>query len=409
MNPDASAGHAGPDARSDCLVRVWKPALGEAPAVIVRSKVASMYGPAIRALLIETRATLGADDVSIEIDDQGALPWTLMARLETAIVRLRPETPASAPSPPAFAGAGLAFAGAGLAFAGAGLTRSADRGHGLRRSRLYLPGDAPKFFINAGLHRPDAIILDLEDAVAPAEKDAARILVRNALRSVDFYGADRMVRVNALPVGFADIAALAPHGVDVFVLPKVESAEAVAAAHACIQRAGASSGLLATIETARGVLRAAEIAAAPGVVAMTLGLEDYAADIGATRTRDGRESAWARGQVLNAARAAGVQPLGSVYADIDDADGFMAWARDEQQMGFEGVACLHPRQIALAHKAFAPGPDEVAKAERIVAAYDEALAAGVGAIAVDGRMVDAPVAARARKVLARHAAGGGGR
>jgi citrate lyase subunit beta/citryl-CoA lyase len=390
---EATAGHAGPDARSDCRVRVCRPEPGVAPEVIVRSKVSSMYGPAIRALLLETRATLDADDLAIEIDDLGALPWTLMARLEAAVQRQRPETRATAPSPPAFAGAGL--------------TRSADRGHGLCRSRLYLPGDAPKFFINAGLHSPDAVILDLEDAVAPAEKDAARILVRNALRSVDFRGAERMVRVNALPAGLADIAALAPHGVDVFVLPKVESAEAVAAAHACIQQAGATSGLLATIETARGVQHAAEIASAPGVVAMTLGLEDYAADIGAIRTRDGRESAWARGQILNAARAAGVQPLGSVYADIDDAEGFLTWARGEQQMGFEGVACLHPRQIALAHNAFAPTPDEVAKARRIVAAYEEALASGLGAIAVDGRLVDAPVAARARKVLARQAAAGG--
>jgi citrate lyase subunit beta/citryl-CoA lyase len=386
MNPtEASAGHRGPDTRSDCWVRVWRPEPGQAPEVIVRSKVGSMYGPAIRALLVETRTTLGADDLSIEIDDQGALPWTLMARLETAIQRLRPDTRATAPSPDAGSG---------------------ERRPHLRRSRLYLPGDAPKFFINAGLHRPDAIILDLEDAVAPAEKDAARILVRNALRSVDFHGAERMVRINALPAGLADIAELAPHGVDVFVLPKVELAEAVGAAHACIQQAGATSGLLATIETARGVLHAAEIAVAPGVIAMTLGLEDYAADIGATRSQDGRESAWARGQVLNAARAAGVQPLSSVYADIDDTDGFLAWARAEQEMGFEGVACLHPRQVALAHQAFAPSSDEVARASRIVEAFEAGLVAGLGAIAVDGRMVDAPVAARARKVLARQAAGG---
>ncbi|MEO6063595.1 MAG: aldolase/citrate lyase family protein [Thermoflexales bacterium] len=389
MTFEATAGHCGPEARSDCWVRVWRPEPGTAPEVTVRSKVASMYGPSIHAQLIETRTTLGADDLSIEIDDQGALPYTLMARLEAAVRRLRPETRASALSPPP-------------AFAGAGLVRSAERGHGLRRSRLYLPGDAPKFFINAGLHRPDAVILDLEDAVAPAEKDAARILVRNALLSVDFCGAERMVRVNALPAGLADIAELAPHGVDVFVLPKVESADAVAAAHACIQQAYAASGLLVTIETAKGVLQAAEIAAAPGVVALNLGLEDYAADIGATRTRDGRESAWARGQVLNAARAAGVQPLASVYADIDDADGFLAWARGEQRMGFEGVACLHPRQVALAHRAFAPTPEEVALASRIVEAFEAGLAAGVGAIAVDGRMVDAPVAARARRALARN-------
>jgi len=388
MTLEATAGHRGPDARSDCWMRVWRPEPGVATEVILRSKVASMYGFSIRALLIETRTTLGADDLSIEIEDQGALPYALMARLEAAVKRLRPETQAK--SLP--------------------LTRADGRvaRPTLRRSRLYLPGDAPKFFVNARLHRPDAIILDLEDAVAPTEKDAARILVRNALRVVDFGGAERMVRVNALPAGLADIAELARHGVDVFVLPKVESADAVAAAHACIQQAGAAAGLLVTIETARGVLRAAEIAAAPGVVALNLGLEDYAADIGATRTRDGRESAWARGQVLNAARAAGVQPLASVYADIDDPDGFLAWARGEQQMGFEGVACLHPRQVALAQRAFAPTPEEVALASRIVEAFEAGLAAGVGAISVDGRMVDAPVAARARRALARASSAGDG-
>lgn len=390
MTLEASAGHRGPDARSDCWVRVWRPDPGQAPEVILRSKVASMYGPALRAQVVEARTTLGADDLSIEVDDQGALPYTIAARVEAAVKRLRPETVGvvRAPTLP-------------------------DYGHqqrrlALRRSRLYLPGNTPKFHINAGLHRPDAVILDLEDAVAPAEKDAARILVRNALLAVDFLGAERLVRVNALPLGLEDIDALLDCGVDVFVLPKVEAADQVTAVHARIAQAGARAGVLATIETARGVLHASEIAAAPGVVALTLGLEDYAADIGATRTADGRESAWARGQILNAARAAGVQPLGSVYADIDDTDGFLAWARAEQQMGFEGVACLHPRQIALAHNAFAPTPDEVARASRIVEAFEAGLAAGLGAIAVDGRMVDAPVAARARKVLARHAAAGGG-
>ncbi len=379
---EGTAGHRGAEARSDCWVRVWSGVPDQTRAI--RSKVESMYGASIRALVESTLAALGAADLSIEIDDQGALPYTLMARIEAAVKRLRPEVRAEALPP---------------ALPDPGPPRPA-----LRRSRLYLPGDAPKYFINAGLHQPDAIILDLEDAVAPTEKDAARILVRNALRAVDFGGAERMVRVNALPGGLANMAALLPHGVDVFVLPKVESADELVAAHRLIAEAGGAARLLPTVETARGVLRAAEIAAAPGVVALSIGLEDYTADIGATRTPEGTESLFARSQIVNAARAAGVQPLSSVYADVDDLEGFLAWSRAQMRMGFDGVACIHPRQVRVAHEAFAPTPDEIERARRIVEAFDDAAAKGIGAVAVDGKMVDAPVAARARRALARAAA-----
>jgi citrate lyase subunit beta/citryl-CoA lyase len=265
---------------------------------------------------------------------------------------------------------------------------------------LYLPGNTPKFFVNAGLHQPDAVILDLEDSVASAEKDAARILVRNALRAVDFYGCDILVRVNPGPAGLDEIRMLAPLGVDGFLLTKVEDAETVQVAAGLLDQLDAQATLSPIIESARGVFAAQAIASAsPRVSGITLGLEDYTADIGVQRTAVGRESYWAQSQIVNAARAAGIAPQASVYSAIDDETGFRMWLADARGLGFAGAGCLHPRQIRIVHQAFAPSSADITKAERIVAAFDAAVTNGVGAIRVDGQMVDAPIAERARQVL----------
>ncbi len=154
------------------------------------------------------------------------------------------------------------------------------------------------------------------------------------------------------------------------------------------------------LESAKGVLNAYAIASASSrVAALTIGLEDYSADLGAQRTTEGRESLWARGQVINAARAAGVQPLTSVFANVDDPDALVTWAKAERGLGFEGAGCLHPRQVVGLHRAFTPDAGEIERATRIVAAFNQANAAGQGVVRVDGMMVDAPVVARARRVL----------
>jgi len=376
----ATAGMHGGDVRSDCWVQV-EPATGQ-PTLQLTSRVEALYGESIRALVRETLATLDAADLSVTMDDSGALPYMLLARLEAAVLRLRPATSTTV-LPPINP-----------------ITQYPTNRHRLRRSRLYLPGNTPKFFINAGLHRPDAVILDLEDSVAGTEKDAARLLVRNALRTVNFYGAEKMVRVNALPAGLDDIRALALHGVHVFLLPKTESADVVSAADQLLTQLGSDAFLIPLVESAKGVLQAWSIAtSSPRVVALAIGLEDYTADLGAQRTAEGRESLWARSQVVNAARAAGVQPLSSVFANIDDQTALLAWARAERGLGFEGIGCLHPRQVAVTHQAFAPTEEEVARAQRILAAYTDALAAGQGVTTVDGMMIDAPVVARAEQII----------
>jgi citrate lyase subunit beta/citryl-CoA lyase len=376
----ASAGMRGPDVRSDCWVEV---AEAGTPELRLTSKVEALYGDSIRALVRSTLEMLGASDLSVTLEDTGALPYTLMARVEAAVRRLRPGTAAEA-----------------LPEINPAAQYPSSRQR-LRRSRLYLPGNTPKFFVNAGLHKPDAVILDLEDSVPPAEKDAAHLLVRNALRAVAFYGAEKMVRINAPPAGLDDVRALASHGVHTFLMPKVESAdEVVAAARVLDEMRQPDVFLIPIVESARGAFNALSIASASArVVALAIGLEDYTADLGAQRTLEGRESLWALGQIINAARAAGVQPLASVFSDVDDLNGMRAFATEARAFGFEGVGCLHPRQVRAAHEGFQPLPEEIQKAQRIVVAFEEARTAGRGVAAVDGKMVDAPVVERARRVL----------
>lgn len=431
------AGRKGADVRSDCWVRL-SPRSSGGLQLVVRSRVEALYGDSIRALIGQTLGQLGVAHADVEIDDAGALPWAIAARVEAGARR-----------------AGAVNAGAGGPGATGAPSREAIPPWGpntqyptsrerLRRSRLYLPGNEPKFMLNAGLHRPDGVILDLEDSVAPAEKDAARVLVRNALRSVDFCGAERMVRINQGDAGLEDLEAVVPHNVHVVLIPKVEAPEQVLAVEARIAeieaRAQRSSGhpggsdagssdagashlrasdagashpgssrprasapgvlLMPIIESARGALRAYEIAAAsPRVVALTIGLEDYTADIGAVRTRDGRESFWARCQVVNAARAAGVQPIDSVFSDVGDLEGLRASVREARELGFEGKGCIHPRQIRVIHEAFAPSPEELDRARRIVAAFADAQARGLGAVALGSKMIDPPIVRRAEQLV----------
>ncbi len=379
------AGRLADDVRSDLFVAVELADQGGIE-IALRSRVEPYYGPAILAQTRAVLESLGVTHARVEIDDKGALPFVLAARIEAAARRAgagsgrdaRPER--SAPLP-----------------------RASTRER-LRRSRLYLPGSEPKFFINAGLHEPDGIILDLEDSVHPDQKHAARILVRNALRTVDFLRAERMVRINQIPLGLTDLREIAPEGPDVVLIPKVENAEQVRTADRTISELlGADARplwLMPILESALGIENALEIARASArVVALTIGLEDYTADLGVVKTDDGSESLYARSRLVNAAKAAGVQAIDSVYGDIGNLDGLRAWALRSRQLGFEGMGCVHPRQIQVIHDAFAPSPEEIEKALRIVAAFHDAEAKGLGVVSLGSKMVDPPVVTRARRLV----------
>ena len=354
----------------------------------VRSKVEAMYGEALRRTCRAVLGALGVRHAVVDVEDQGALDFVLAARLEAAVKR-------------AGAGGGAAF----LPPSGPGADAPPARDR-LRRSRLYLPGSEPRHFVNARLHAPDAVILDLEDAVAPSEKDAARLLVRNALRAVDFRPCERMVRINQGDLGLEDVDAVVPQNVHALLIPKAESAEQVRAVDARADAARRAAELrepcflVPIIETALGCFHALAIASAsPNVVALTIGLEDYTADLGVERTAEGRESLWARQTVVNAARAAGVAPSDSVFSDVADLDGLRAAVLEARALGFEGKGCIHPRQVPIVHAAFAPTADEIVTAQRVVLAFEDATRRGVGVVTVGSKMVDPPVVKRALRTL----------
>jgi citrate lyase subunit beta/citryl-CoA lyase len=356
--------------------------------IALESKVAPFYGDAIRTQAQRLLGLLGVVHARVEILDQGALPFTIAARLEAATRR-----------------AGLAHDRRAAPERLAPLPQPSVRDR-LRRSRLYLPGNEPKYFVNAALHSPDAVILDLEDSVHPDEKDAARLLVRNALRAVDFGAAERMVRINQLPLGLEDLAEVVPEGPDLVLIPKVETIQQVQEVDARISELLRESGvdrplwLMPIVESALGVENAFAVASAsPRVAALTIGLEDYTADLGVPKTRDGEESLWARARLVNAARAAGVQAIDSVYGDVGDADGLRAWAVRSRAQGFAGMGCVHPLQVAIVHEAFAPSDAEIEKALRVVAAFEEATARGFGVVSLGSKMIDAPVVHRAVKLV----------
>ena len=381
------AGKRGNQIRSDCFVE-----LGSKPSgginLNLKSKVASMYGASIEKQIKEMCSFFGLKNANILIEDNGALPFVLAARFELAVRRLFPEIDKEFLLP---ANKNNLY------------HTSKER---LRRSRLYLPGNEPKFFLNAGLHQPDGIILDLEDSVAHSEKDAAQLLVRNALRSVDFYGSERMVRINQLPRGFDDLKFIVPHNVQVILIPKCESPKQVIDTEAEIDRIKKKNNisneiyLMPIIESALGILKAYEIAtASKNICALTIGLEDYTADIGTQRTLEGRESFFARSMIVNAAKAAGVQAIDTVFSDVGDMEGLRASVLDAKSLGFEGKGCIHPRQIPVVHEVFAPTSDEIDKAIKIVAAFEEAKVKGIGVVSLGSKMVDAPVVKKAIRIL----------
>ena len=269
-----------------------------------------------------------------------------------------------------------------------------------------MPGNTPKLFINAGIHKAHGIILDLEDSVAPDKKHDARYLVRNALRSCNFYGVERMVRINQIPTGLEDLDFIIPHNVNLILIPKVESAEQIQQVDERIAQIKQEKGIdypiwyMPIIESALGVIKAYEIAtASENIVSLAIGLEDYTADLGAKRTLEANESFFARSVLVNAAKAAGIQAIDSVFSDVDDMESLKQNILKSKGLGFEGMGCIHPRQIPVIHEFYAPDQDELEKAMKIVLAFDDATAKGLGVVSLGSKMIDPPVVKRALKLI----------
>ena len=283
----------------------------------------------------------------------------------------------------------------------------------MRRSMMFVPGNNPGMLQNAGIYGADTVIFDVEDSVALTEKDAARHLVRNAIQSLT-YPCEVAVRINHIdtPFGLADLKTILPAKPDLVRLPKAETAADIRQVDAIIseieQQCGFAAGsirMMAAIESARGILNAYDICrASPRMVAIAIGGEDFVADLKTTKTREGKELFAARSHLVLAARAAGINVIDSVFSNVNDEEGFIAETKMIKDMGFDGKSVINPRQIKIVHTIFAPTDQEIDKARRILAAYEEALAKKAGVIALDGKMIDTPIVARAQRTLAYAAA-----
>ncbi|MCU0472207.1 MAG: aldolase/citrate lyase family protein [Bacteroidales bacterium] len=382
----ATTGNAGPKVRSDCEITLE---LKTRRGVVIdlTSKVKALYGESIKSLCLGLLKFFKIRDAEVKINDSGALPFVIAARLEAAIHMLVVSDREFLPE----------------MLRENRYSTDAER---QRFSRLYLPGNMPSMMINAGLHSADGIILDLEDSVAPEKKNEARILVRNALRQIDFHGAERMVRINQGETGIEDLHHVIPHNVNLILIPKCENRNQVIIVDKKIEeickklKINKTVFLMPIIESALGVENSFEIArASENIVAMAMGLEDFTADLGVPRTTEGKESLYARTRLIIAAKAASIQPIDSVFSDVGDMETLRQNVLESKALGFEGMGCIHPRQVPVINQGFAPDETEIEKSKKIVIAYEAAREKGLGVVAMGSKMIDPPVVARAQKTI----------
>ena len=382
----AISGNSGPKVRSDCEIVLELKSEGGI-IIDLTSKVKVLYGESINSLLKAVLDFFEIRHAVVKIIDSGALPFVLAARMESVIKQLISTDLEYLPE----------------FLQENNYSTSRDR---FRFSRLYLPGNTPGLMINAGLHSADGIILDLEDSVAPEKKEEARFLVRNALRQINFCGAERMVRINQGEMGLRDLHFVIPHNVNLVLLPKCETADYIALVEkeiATIKRKFNIDNhvfLMPIIESALGIENVFKLVnGSENIVAVAIGLEDYTADLGVSRTVGGKESFYARTRLVVAAKAAGIQPIDSVFSDVADIEGLKNNVMESKSLGFEGMGCIHPRQVSVIRQGFAPDATEIEKSKKIIIAFEEAKLKGLGVVALGSKMIDPPVVARAERTI----------
>ena len=385
-NKIAQAGSLGQKTRSDCEVSIELTQSGGIQ-IDLKSKVDALFGDSIKGLINDELKFFGIENAKISMVDKGALPFVIAARIETAIKMLIDTDKEYLLD---------------VIDANQNITEKEQ----FRFSRLYLPGNTPSMMLNAGVHKPNGVILDLEDAVAPSKKHEARYIVRNALRSVNFYGAERMVRINQGKLGLEDLHFVVAHNVNLLLIPKCESAKEIQNIDAEIAKIRKEKNFdypiwyMPIIESAMGVEKAFEIAtSSPNICSIAIGLEDFTADLGVSRTNGATESLYARTRMVNACKAAGIQPIDSVFSDVSDMEALAVNVQTSKSLGFEGMGCIHPRQIPVIMKNFAPEQAQIEKAKKIVKAFMEAKAKGLGVVSLGTKMIDAPVVKRAETTI----------
>ena len=279
----------------------------------------------------------------------------------------------------------------------------------LRRTMLYVPGNNAGMVKDAYIYRSDSVMFDLEDSVSVNEKDTARFLVYKVLKTLNYKEIETVVRINSIESGFGaeDIKAMVRAKPDVIRLPKTEKADDVYEVETLIEKEEKAVGyplgtikLMAAIETPSGVLNALSIAtSSKRLIGIALGAEDYVTSLKTSRSEDGIELLFARSWIVNAARAAGVYALDTVYSDLKNKEGFLKEIELIKQLGFDGKSIINPRQIEPVHRIFTPTEDEIKFATKVIEGIKEAEANKSGVISVDGKMVDKPIVERAERIL----------
>ena len=280
----------------------------------------------------------------------------------------------------------------------------------MRRSMLFIPGNTPNLLINGNCLGADAVIFDLEDAVSPAEKDSARILVRNTMKYLDFRGIEIIVRINSSDTDYwkKDLDEIMQYRPDLIMLPKSATADDILTVSSYMSEtekkyalADNTVKLMPLIETAMGVENAYSVASAcERVAAIFLGAEDLTADLRCRRTKEGKEIEYARSRLVSAARAAGVDVYDTPFTDVNDDEGIYLDAEHARSLGFTGKASISPRHVQVINKVFSPSQKDIDYAYEVMDAIRQAKEQGRGAIALHGKMIDAPIVARARQTIA---------
>ena len=278
----------------------------------------------------------------------------------------------------------------------------------IRRSRLYMPANNPYLSQNAFLFGADCIILDLEDSVPPSEKFSARILLKHILLNVDFGESERAVRINPLssPFGRKDLEEIVPAEPDMIVIPKTESAEDVRIVDELVNEIKLKHGIekdiyyMAIIESAKGALNSYDIASAcERMAVLAFGAEDFTRDIGAARSREGKETFVARSLVVMGAKAAGIQASDTVWSDIEDVEGLRASTEEAKALGFDGKGAIHPSQVEIINEVFTPTAEEIEYAKKVIEAFEEAKRKGSAVVALGRKMIDPPIVKRAERII----------
>ncbi len=382
----SKASSAGRQDKADLEITI-APCQGKDISIELKSSVERLFGNHVRSYISQYLNDRGISSCKVAVVDDGALDFVIKSRLEATLYKLNPSILDE------------------FLFEKKPTIRD---DFAFRRTRLYIPGNNPYLMEGCGLFGADVIILDLEDAVSQNEKIDARFVVRNALSTLDFGLSEVIVRINPFNNGGEDdVRTVLPTLPDAIMLPKTDCAADVLKLDKALGenegKIGISIGatkIFPLIETAEGVLNAQKIAkATKRNVMLTFGAEDFTVDIGVKKTKEGRELFFARSQIVLAARAAGIQVSDTVYSDFADTEGLKRDTEFSKSLGFDGRGVIHPLQIEHIHAIFRPSTEEIEYAQKVVAAMEEVERTGSGVASLGGKMIDAPVAKRAKRIL----------